>query len=759
MMACEWQKITYPQPSAPTTGTGGIGIDTFSYDELSHWSIGPGADFLVSYKNQTPVSYYLILEKVGPEVARAALNAVDWQALHSGNAAALSALAKASGLYSFSDAADGGFGLRVRLAKSADVDDRINLANHTSANHTSAGHITAAEPAPAPSLPPDRKHVIVPLPFADDQVAASALVESARTAQGEYILPQDATGRPIQSKVLVGVIDDAINFGNHRFRTRDGKSRVDFAWVMDGKVRPDQIFPIFGREFTRQDIDDALARSGDDPDSLLRAFGLDPGSTRDRPVAYLDGSHGTHVADIAAGYPPDHSSDSIRMITAQLPALSYFDCAGETLGALVVQAVDYVLMNAVRIQTGNRFLMGQDYDLPVVINLSYGITGGPHSGGHYIERMIDQRVADFKAHPDPNFRLKNIEVVIPAGNSFLTRHNARTPRTSAHRPKMFLPVRLRVPPKDRTPNFLEFWLPRHIATAPGRGSRPRLWVKVRPPGCAAVTWKVRPGEVCELTQSGDVIARLSFDTPLDPNIRLNRILLCTAPTDTMDARAPRHPAPSGIWEVRVLGWATGAGRFIDAHIHREDPNFGFPRHDPTCYFDHPGYVRFQDGYGDWVLEDDPQEVVKRFGTHNGMGAGRATTLVGAYRIKSARQSLYSSATRDFDVANGHNAIDLMAAADLSRNNRGILATGTRSGSTFTLTGTSVAAPLVTRHMAAYLAGAPLGDARAHVRLLAAQYERVHAATLPAIPEAQRGVGRLPGFEQPGRMVRRGLYAD
>lgn len=647
----------------------------------------------------------------------------------------------------------------------------------------------AAEDGSGGDSPGKRLQTFTPLPLRETNV--SACINEGSVPDIETL---PSFGFPITDgvvaypKAIVGVIDDAVNFTNQRFMASWG-ARTEFAWIQDAKAlmpyaeckdtekeetcSPKEETSLdrasrgpaqkdadvcrdrvnFGREYYRTEIYARIDRYSDDPDDLLKAFELDPVNSLDRPVGYLHGSHGTHVADLAAGYSASEKEHhNIRLQTVQLPALAFFDNSGMAMSFFILEGAKFILWRSLFLQiimNIEQTLKGEPLTkLPVILNISYGLTGGPHSGGHYLERGLDQLIKYFNKTAPPELQLGPVDVVVPSGNEFLSRRFA-TARLGERK----LDVVMRVPARDRTSNFLEFWLP----------SPKDIRIKVTPPAGLPVF-----SEPLELNQSyvlkvnGNVVARVSVDMPpgreTGEEQRLTRVLLAIAPTDTSNTesfcREPRIAAEPGRWRVSVEGQISSK-EVIEAYIHSEDPNSGFPRRDPPCYFDMDNYERYEEGYRDWQLRDN-DSVVKRFGTLNGFGNGRFATVVGAYRIKSLKESLYSGAARRLAQSYFGRRPSVMAPADLSRLNRGILATGTRSGSSFTQTGTSISAPFITRALAE-----ASGELSAVSEILerAADFED-EIGHVPFISSEQRGEGRYPlkdlGSERE-LQFKRGLY--
>ena len=101
--------------------------------------------------------------------------------------------------------------------------------------------------------------------------------------------------------VVVGIIDSGIDFTHHNFRTGDRfqNTRILAAW--DQTATPaagPAIDPTLGREYTQQQINDALAT--ETPDNPNAPFDLVP-LVDSKQFGSKAGEHGTGVAGIAAG--------------------------------------------------------------------------------------------------------------------------------------------------------------------------------------------------------------------------------------------------------------------------------------------------------------------------------------------------------------------------------------------------------------------------------------------------------------------------
>nr|WP_222529255.1 S8 family peptidase [Azospirillum sp. 412522] len=193
--------------------------------------------------------------------------------------------------------------------------------------------------------------------------------------------------------VIVGVVDFGCDYMHRNFRQADGRTRLLALWDQSGT--PNSPAP-YGAMYVSEQIDAALCAG--DP---YRALGYAPAEDDPkRPEA--NGTHGTHVMDIAAGnglgskQPGVAPKASLIFVDAKLPSpVNTPDQLNHTLGSTVqlLEAVNFIFTAA-----GNR---------PCVVNLSLGTNGGPHDGTSLVEQGLDAMVnaAPYRA------------VVVAAGNS------------------------------------------------------------------------------------------------------------------------------------------------------------------------------------------------------------------------------------------------------------------------------------------------------------------------------------------------------
>lgn len=192
--------------------------------------------------------------------------------------------------------------------------------------------------------------------FAVNQGKAASCINSLQTAQ--YNL--------FGQGVLMAVLDSGADYFHPDFRNPDGTTRILNIWDQTLQGTPPEGYRI-GREFTREQINEALGAA-----SREEGYRLVP--SRD-----LSG-HGTQVLGIAAGNGAASdgqnrgvaSQSEILVVKLGIPAQDSFPRTTE-----LMQAVDYAIKK------------GIEYQLPVVINLSFGTVYGGHDGTGLLETYLD----------------------------------------------------------------------------------------------------------------------------------------------------------------------------------------------------------------------------------------------------------------------------------------------------------------------------------------------------------------------------------
>ena len=494
-------------------------------------------------------------------------------------------------------------------------------------------------------------------------VDASALAERPRSAAGG------------DRRVIVAVIDAGIGFLNARFRSGVDQTRFEAFWAMDvPPAEKNALLPV-GKEYTKDEINRALEharRFGLSDDEVYERLGVfSPGRRIGQPLVYAR-THGTHVADIAAGYDfvsePEIASER-PLIGVQLPRQIVADTSGALMEPWLSAALNWVFAQARRLS---------DKPLPLVVNFSYGVTAGPVDGSHPVVESIDNLVAGYGGP---------CHVVVSAGNSYQSRAYAQLTAPEIDKE---VELQWRVLPDDKTASFVRIELPetgqaeQHVEVS--LDPPPQVADSFGPPACNHyIDWSREA--------DGSPSARIYHQVLPRADGKKYREVITLAVAPTAD-EGPSPAAPAGVWTIGIRNLKLSPGSNIDCRVQRDDTLPFFKPAGRQSYFDDPHYQRFHPDTGR-PIENDPESVsakVRRSGTLNIYATGKGSVAVGGYRQSDGKAAIYSAA-----------GAVVAAVSDVSPAHRGVLAAGTLSGSVAIQSGTSVAAPAVTRWLADYLA--------------------------------------------------------
>ncbi len=231
--------------------------------------------------------------------------------------------------------------------------------------------------------------------------------------------------------VVVGIVDYGCDIAHKNFLLGNGKTRIESIWAHNGTTSANSPFG-YGREFRREEIDAAL-QTTDPYGSLGYAppFDFQMGT---------QGTHGTHVMDIAAG----NGNGSGQPGVAPNADLIFVDVAGHAdLPANGPEVVNTSFGDSTRLLESIAYIFDKAGDRPCVINVSLGTNGGPHDGTTLVERGIDRLV---RAAP-------NRAVVIAAGNS----HEDETHTAGQVPDGSSVDLSWEIPSNDTSHNEMEIW--------------------------------------------------------------------------------------------------------------------------------------------------------------------------------------------------------------------------------------------------------------------------------------------------------------
>jgi subtilisin family serine protease len=356
--------------------------------------------------------------------------------------------------------------------------------------------------------------------------------------------------------VLIGIIDvQGFDFAHEEFLDETGGTRFVRIWDQSGDARPSphkagQGPFDYGAEFTREQLDDAIRAA---PRLGVRPTDVEAQSQR------VAGSHGTHVAGIAAG---NHGVCRNAAIAGVLIGLtsddvdrrrSFYD------STRIVDAVDYLIDVARELGKQEPGAAGPGQPWPVSINISLGTNGHAHDASAASSRWIDAALA-----------VPGRSVCVAAGNA--GQEVAEFPgdlgyvmgriHTSGQIPARGLNKDIELVvvgngAADLSENELEIWY----------GAQDRFAVQLRPPGGDWIG-PVRPGEFKENEQLP--LPHRTFVSIYNelyhPANGANYISIYLSPL----LKPPVVGVPAGTWTVRLIGEEVRDGRY-HGWIERDDP--------------------------------------------------------------------------------------------------------------------------------------------------------------------------------------------
>jgi len=557
------------------------------------------------------------------------------------------------------------------------------------------------------------------LPLRTSSIAPSVLSGSG---QGEDIaepVEPALDGVDTTKLVIVGVIDDAIQIAHPRFQDAHGRSRVDAAWIQDATyvagTGPEPgpksaLWRQFGRVLRRGEITHAISTYGNDQMGLMQTLGLVANAAdayRPSPLRFAS-SHGTHVADLAAGYAPKENAIHRRIMAVQLPVYVTQDVSGASLPASVIAASGFIFAQAAALSRA------AGVPVPVVLNFSYGTAGGLRDGTDIIERAMRAQAEAYRNALASELGVAPPTVtVLPAGNGNVSRGHARS--ESATGSKATLDTKFRLQPDDRSPSFAEYWVSKdtsHVAVTVTTPTGVSQVFQIDLPGAPADPGAVTLANDYVLAGAGaaldptTIVGRLSVDCPACypdegglPSARTWRILLSLGPTAALIQGQPTIPA--GLWRVSCVASGDPAGRIM-AWLQRDTESLGFGLRGRQSYFEDKAYdATLWDKMGDIAVADQTDSFVTRNGTVSGIASHpeAAPTGVQMVNVGSQRWDIAGPWIHSAAGYAPHNTPLILAPSETSRLLSGVLAAGNNAESKVAQGGTSNAAPQVARLLA------------------------------------------------------------
>lgn len=500
------------------------------------------------------------------------------------------------------------------------------------------------------------------------------------------LFPEDPA-RVVTAPVAIGIIDDGLAFLNRRFQRPDRSTRFGALWMQAITLRETDPRgnPALrtGKVFSSHEITSLLVDSEKEGEaSVYRRVNesvFRPGTPRTVERAI---SHGTHVLDLAAG---GGEMQDVPIYAVQLPPEAFDDTSGIRLETHLVQGLRWMIA------------MTRLHGTPrLVVNLSLGASAGPKNGTSFVEAQLAREVRKASKTAKP----VKVELVTAFGNDYRGRLSGRLKVDSQARE-----VGLVLARNDLTASHVEF----RAVSPDGSQTLSRLRIGVQlPDGRAVPAVTLSPGMARDLRIDGQVIGRL-YHVPQRPGPDVTRntpgrvvpwLMLSLAPT----ALAPggdRVPiAPSGEWRLSLRSDDTGPGD-LSIQVQRDGSAIGYRVTGRQAHLVDSGAFGWDPETRDYSAPD-MTSVLRRAGTNSALSTTKGTETVGAARVIFDKDGRARDARPTRDTAQGATwtggAPKGSAEAEQSASSSGLRASGTRSGSTSRLDGTSVAAALRTRSL-------------------------------------------------------------
>ena len=520
----------------------------------------------------------------------------------------------------------------------------------------------------------------------------SDLIDQAPAYLSDDALPEPGRG------CIIGVIDDAIPFVHQRFTLPGNLSRVATVWIQDARFRPGAGVDLpSGAEWRGAELSALLARVAKGEiggeDAIYRLTGA-VGLTRPcTPSGAFETGHGAAVAPLAAGFKPaDPRARNHPVIAVCLPPRIIADSMGILAPVPILMGMLFIINRARRLC---RFLQEKrpskgEVRLPVVINLSLGLTAGPRDGSTLLERFMDAVSEATASHEIPN--LGPVHFVLPMGNHRQDRLRARLRQGQS--------IGWRLPPEDTTINAIEIWGPPY-----GHDPQGDLQVTLTPPGHGPATTDFKaPGQFSVLSDSSGMPLARAYYMPLRLPDNRWRDGIAVIALPTCPERLGQPFAPPGEWRVGIPATDSdkNSGRIYDLTAQRDEVIRGFRRGARQSWFYDPAY-RSHTEAGFPILTDiqnggDP--LVIRRDTVNSYATGDRTLRAGAVYRLSEQETDYAAL-----LENGQPG-DRLARVDQSINSSAMIVCGRNSGSFTLASGTSLAAPQLAHWLAGKLSEKP-----------------------------------------------------
>ena len=369
--------------------------------------------------------------------------------------------------------------------------------------------------------------------------------------------------------------------------------------------------------------------------------------------------------------------------------------------------------------------LGVNVNNQIVVNISYGAMAGPHDGSSMVEEALAELV---------NLR-EGLHIVTAAGNAHRSQAHAALD-LALGQPGVFTWC---VGADNPLESYLEVWLPSHSMPSPRSGVAHEVpgnahWgfhLRVLTPDGLSMAIHLGQARVLVDSQSAQQrpIAGVVFARKVAQGKNGTMVLIAVAPTRAEPERrtGDRPLGLHGNWQVEVCHVAgpsdasSDTRHRIHAWAERNDLVYGNVRRqqstvfaaeqppEPTEFTPRSAQQQRQPTRGDWTPSPEPYQLAYTLGSLAGGkagSAGRKVLVAGAYRRGDGEPTPYSSggpSTEPARTSRGattrRESPDVDAPSDESVSVRGTRSAGMLAGGVTRLSGTSAAAPQVTRWLA------------------------------------------------------------
>ncbi|MFT3924094.1 MAG: S8 family serine peptidase [Myxococcales bacterium] len=374
---------------------------------------------------------------------------------------------------------------------------------------------------------------------------AEALTDPSPKLEVESTQPRPR--RNLQTKVrhrdgqgvLIGIIDvQGFDFAHPDFLDPKGNTRFVAIWDQGGHNRPPPKPYHYGSELTRQQLTRAIRES-----SQIGA----PATSLEPQSQQVPGSHGTHVASIAAGNRGVCAKADIAAVLISMgheqadERSSFYD------SSRLLHAVEYLVA------------LAEKRKQPLSINISLGTNGHAHDGSSVLSRWLDSMLAK-----------PGLSLCAAAGNAGQEKAEREDDlgfvmgriHTSGRIPSAGLDMNIGWivvgnGKADLSENELHIW----------HSAQDRFSISIKPPGGAPWIGPVKPGEYIENRELPDGTFVSIYNEPYHPANGENLIGCYLTP---FFSKQGSTGVTAGEWTVQLHGLEVRDGHY-HAWIERDDP--------------------------------------------------------------------------------------------------------------------------------------------------------------------------------------------